>query len=247
MKEASLGFLRSSLLSGLILSSCALPAYAFYHPDQGRWLSRDPIEETGGRNLYGFCNNRAIMLVDRDGREIVFVGDDAAVNAAKAALSKVREKANDELKKLIDDMEKDSRTCKIKVTYDSKMAIVGSYAGEEIDLGDIAKFPETGGAGTQDSKVIHEVVEQWEKQINKKAYQTAHKEGVKAEQNVTGSIRGSQGSTIINADGSITIPVTWTRQIENDKDGKKTSVTKTTIQSVTVKDGNVTSVQETQK
>lgn len=64
MKEASLGFLRSSLLSGLILSSCALPAFAFYHPDQGRWLSRDPIEEEGGANLNAFVLNDPINKVD---------------------------------------------------------------------------------------------------------------------------------------------------------------------------------------
>ena len=29
-----------------------------YLPDLGRWLNRDPIEEEGGVNLYGFCENR---------------------------------------------------------------------------------------------------------------------------------------------------------------------------------------------
>ncbi|MBQ7590292.1 MAG: RHS repeat protein [Verrucomicrobia bacterium] len=31
--------------------------YRYYSPDMGRWLSRDPIEEQGGLNLYGFVNN----------------------------------------------------------------------------------------------------------------------------------------------------------------------------------------------
>ena len=42
--------------------------YRFYRPELGRWLSRDPIEERGGNNLYGFVNNDAINLVDADGR-----------------------------------------------------------------------------------------------------------------------------------------------------------------------------------
>ncbi len=36
----------------------------FYSPSQGRWLSRDPIEETGGVNLYGFVGNDPINQQD---------------------------------------------------------------------------------------------------------------------------------------------------------------------------------------
>jgi len=35
------------------------------------WPSRDPIEEEGGENLYGFVNNQSINAVDEDGLEIV--------------------------------------------------------------------------------------------------------------------------------------------------------------------------------
>ena len=31
--------------------------YRYYSPELGRWLSRDPIEEQGGWNLYGMVNN----------------------------------------------------------------------------------------------------------------------------------------------------------------------------------------------
>lgn len=47
-------------LSALILISSALQSFAHYHPDEGRWLSRDPIGEEGGENLYGFTGNDAI-------------------------------------------------------------------------------------------------------------------------------------------------------------------------------------------
>jgi uncharacterized protein RhaS with RHS repeats len=30
---------------------------SFYNPSTGRWISRDPVEEEGGKNLYGFVNN----------------------------------------------------------------------------------------------------------------------------------------------------------------------------------------------
>ena len=38
--------------------------YRFYAPALMRWLNRDPIEEDGGLNLYGFCGNDAIFSQD---------------------------------------------------------------------------------------------------------------------------------------------------------------------------------------
>ncbi len=39
-------------------------ASAYYNPSSGRWLSRDPIEEAGGLNLYGFVSNDSVNRVD---------------------------------------------------------------------------------------------------------------------------------------------------------------------------------------
>jgi RHS repeat-associated protein len=38
--------------------------YRWYDPTTGRWPSRDPIEERGGINLYGFVGNGGVNLVD---------------------------------------------------------------------------------------------------------------------------------------------------------------------------------------
>ena len=38
--------------------------YRHYSPDLGRWLSRDPIEEQGGVNLYAFTSNAPIVQID---------------------------------------------------------------------------------------------------------------------------------------------------------------------------------------
>ena len=35
-----------------------------YRPSFGRWLSRDPIEEKGGQNLYGFVSNELVSKID---------------------------------------------------------------------------------------------------------------------------------------------------------------------------------------
>ena len=38
--------------------------YRFYNPTDGRWPSRDPIEEEGGVNLYGMLGNDAVNRID---------------------------------------------------------------------------------------------------------------------------------------------------------------------------------------
>ena len=38
--------------------------YRYYHTNLGRWISRDPIGEEGGLNLYGFVSNSPICLFD---------------------------------------------------------------------------------------------------------------------------------------------------------------------------------------
>ncbi|MEY4940286.1 MAG: hypothetical protein RIQ93_2021, partial [Verrucomicrobiota bacterium] len=38
--------------------------YRYYAPETGRWLSRDPIDEEGGVNLYGFVANDPISNID---------------------------------------------------------------------------------------------------------------------------------------------------------------------------------------
>jgi RHS repeat-associated protein len=38
--------------------------YRFYSPCTGRWITRDPLGEDGGINLYGFVGNNAINFVD---------------------------------------------------------------------------------------------------------------------------------------------------------------------------------------
>ena len=43
--------------------------YRYYSPDIGRWISRDPIEEQGGFNLYAFVNNDPVNHWDMLGLE----------------------------------------------------------------------------------------------------------------------------------------------------------------------------------
>jgi RHS repeat-associated protein len=84
------------LLTVSILCSGAIQAFGYYHPDKGRWLSRDPIGESAFRlqyspdsfdkaklsrealNLYLFVNNNSILYADRLGLFVLEGGGDNA-------------------------------------------------------------------------------------------------------------------------------------------------------------------------
>ncbi len=54
----------------LVLFACLFAGantHAYYDPSVGRWASRDPIEERGGLNLYGFVRNHPVSGVDPKG------------------------------------------------------------------------------------------------------------------------------------------------------------------------------------
>jgi len=68
--------------------------YRFYSPQLGRWLSRDPLSETGSINLYSFSSNNPIARFDPVGatdygRE-QYYANQARLDAAVAALRKER-------------------------------------------------------------------------------------------------------------------------------------------------------------
>ena len=49
--------------------------HRFYSPILHRWLTRDPIEENCGLNLYGFCGNNAVCRYGKDGRAYFALSD----------------------------------------------------------------------------------------------------------------------------------------------------------------------------
>jgi RHS repeat-associated protein len=55
--------------------------YRYYDPLTGRWPSRDPIEEEGGFNLYGFVGNDGV-------KEIDVLGLDSSLDTAKEVCKK---------------------------------------------------------------------------------------------------------------------------------------------------------------
>ena len=45
--------------------------YRYYDSELGRWLNRDPIEEEGGVNLYGFVGNDGVNKLDPNGEFVI--------------------------------------------------------------------------------------------------------------------------------------------------------------------------------
>ena len=72
MKTSTSHLMRATASS--LLLAVSYTAWGFYDPTVGRWISRDPIEERGGKNLIGFVNNNPVNLTDLLG---MFIDPDA--------------------------------------------------------------------------------------------------------------------------------------------------------------------------
>jgi len=64
--------------------------YRYYDPLTGRWPSRDPIEEDGGVNLYGFVGNNSLNNADFLGEAITWSGTMVYPKNGNANISYVR-------------------------------------------------------------------------------------------------------------------------------------------------------------
>lgn len=52
----------------IICAALASTSLAYYQAEEGRWMSRDPSAEKGGKNLYAFNYNNPVMYVDHTGK-----------------------------------------------------------------------------------------------------------------------------------------------------------------------------------
>jgi RHS repeat-associated protein len=62
--------------------------YRFYNPSTGRWLSRDPINEYGGLNLFAFVQNNGLFWIDYLGLDDQSNGGQPIPHDAPKPLSK---------------------------------------------------------------------------------------------------------------------------------------------------------------
>ena len=62
--------------------------FRYYSPEMGRWFSRDPIEENGGVNLYGFVGNNLIGTLDKFGLNVP-IKDNLKINYSSADVTMI--------------------------------------------------------------------------------------------------------------------------------------------------------------
>lgn len=60
-------------------SALYLTKYRAFDPNTGRWLSRDPVAEKGGLNLYGYVGNDPEDNIDRKGLYTVTPGSNGSI------------------------------------------------------------------------------------------------------------------------------------------------------------------------
>ena len=143
---------------------------------------------------------------------------------------------------MIDEIEKNGAVITIDVGRNIKFpdnsggVVIGNYQLQCIDVSDVEKYPEDGGGSTQFGLTVHEIVEQYYKQINGLDYRRAHERGLFAEQCATGNaMQSSEGKKDANGN-------TTRIEVFMSKGGK--TVTETVIFG---KNGNIISVsQETE-
>lgn len=100
-----------------VATGLALTPFRQYLPELGRWLSRDPIGEGAGVNLYAYVENDPINWTDSLGLIIDISGDKGYQDQIKKDLDRLKA-ADPELKAMIEGLEKSKNTHKIVQTPD---------------------------------------------------------------------------------------------------------------------------------
>ena len=131
--------------------------YRFYAPEAGRWLTRDPLGEAGGLNLYAFTGNNPVNWVD-------FWG------LSERDVLKILET----FRRVVEDLTKNGRRFKIptlnNVLSSSQMAV--EYIAEEWCNVDLGLSPRYLGCGEQWSVLAGELNkntydDHWEFELDK--------------------------------------------------------------------------------
>ena len=103
--------MKKSLLIFLV-ATVSVNCFGYYNPSQGRWLSRDPIEENGGVNLYEFAGNGPSFKIDKLGSFTSVIGEGLVIGAvvytAYVVLYPVARVITDEI---IDELSRIRRGC----------------------------------------------------------------------------------------------------------------------------------------
>jgi hypothetical protein len=64
-------------------SNIAILSLKYFNPQNCKWLSRDPINEKGGLNLYGFVGNNPVNTWDYNGMQLFGSEGDQTISLSK--------------------------------------------------------------------------------------------------------------------------------------------------------------------
>jgi len=199
------------------------------------------VEISHRGQLYAYAMN-VIYVLDPSGQDgLELSGPEELKKKMEALLEKMKKDGSAEVKAKIKEMESDKKACKIVLVTGSKTVLVGSWNTGEVDVGDIEKLPPAGtGIGfNQEAALLHELTEQYEKQVkDEKAYLKAHAEATAwEEKHAGGKISGNKMTQTAGAGFSGVRTTTFTKTTTNP-DGSTTTTTET--DTVNVSDGNIT-------
>ncbi len=95
--------------------------YRYYSPELGRWINRDPIEESGGINLYRFAGNNALNSYDPNGLSIEWIKSkyNEVTEELSNLIDSAEEKALNALRQTWNDILETARTIRKKAKRQS--------------------------------------------------------------------------------------------------------------------------------
>lgn len=115
--------------------------HRYYDPVIGRWPSRDPIEEEGGLNLYGFVKNRTLNGYDYLGMEIVWHTKYFLPVSGKARMNGYMAQVDSNLKRIMKNLD---------IILITDMAVIGD---QERTWFSYANFLEVGSRSNGDTSL----------------------------------------------------------------------------------------------
>ena len=198
--------------------------FRYYNPSTGRWLSKDPIEEDGGLNLYGMVNNDSVNLWDYLGQSIKvdlkFIPGHpqdvpvSYVNYGSGGVGVIRIKGNTVFNYLLDcyctsagDLE-----CKLTASFRIQLQkgmsfgdIVGTYGHEQRHVSSLMYEIRLIAAELKDEKNCCSDKDKVEKRYNKKLKNADDREN--DHDNTRSPIAGATNYPIIgNGNGLFSVP-----------------------------------------
>jgi RHS repeat-associated protein len=102
--------------------------YRYYDPLTGRWPSRDPIEENGGLNLYGFVGNNGVSFYDYLGFATLPMPDGWEDFCCELLL-KLAEERRDNLKQRYSELLEDTKELYTKAYDTAVPGLPGTWTG----------------------------------------------------------------------------------------------------------------------